>query len=152
MDTFKTPKSGESLADYVLRLRKSLNLTQLQLADAAGIHSRSLGKVERGLTVKLSHKSLIGLASAFGIPVDYLQAVIQGQEVTPKSSIKFCPQCWNPGSAVDPLWGNTLAKFCYLCGSSLRASCIHCGELLVSLRYKFCPLCGKPYKTPVDNR
>jgi transcriptional regulator with XRE-family HTH domain len=45
MNTFKTPKSGESLADYVLRIRKGLNLTQFELADAAGIHSRSVGKI-----------------------------------------------------------------------------------------------------------
>ena len=64
MDTFKTPKHGESLADYVLRIRKGLNLTQFELADAAGIHSRSVGKIERGLTMKLSHKTLSGLALA----------------------------------------------------------------------------------------
>lgn len=46
MDTFKTPNSDESLASYVSRVRKKLNLTQSELADAAGIHGRSVGKIE----------------------------------------------------------------------------------------------------------
>ncbi|WP_339381390.1 zinc ribbon domain-containing protein [Brasilonema sp. UFV-L1] len=45
------------------------------------------------------------------------------------------------------MWSNVKAKYCYLCGTQLRASCDHCGELVGSLRYKFCPICGKPYKT-----
>lgn len=152
MDTFKTPKHGESLADYVLRIRKGLNLTQFELADAAGIHSRSVGKIERGLTMKLSHKTLSGLALALSVPVEYLQAVVRGEEVVAMPAIKFCPQCWNPGGAADPMWGNVRAKFCYLCGTQLRASCRNCGELVVSLRYKFCPLCGKPYRDGSGNR
>ncbi|WP_333783593.1 double zinc ribbon domain-containing protein [Nostoc sp. 'Peltigera malacea cyanobiont' DB3992] len=30
------------------------------------------------------------------------------------------------------------AKYCYLCGTQLRANCDRCGELVVSARYKFC--------------
>ncbi|WP_339381389.1 hypothetical protein [Brasilonema sp. UFV-L1] len=30
MDTIKTPRSGESLAGYVARIRKELNLTQFE--------------------------------------------------------------------------------------------------------------------------
>jgi DNA-binding XRE family transcriptional regulator len=152
MDTFKTPKQGESLANYVLRLRKALNLTQLELATSAGIHSRSIGKIERGLTMKLTQKTLSGLALAMSVPIEYLQAVVRQEEVTAIQALKFCPQCWNPGGNVDSLWANVRARFCYLCGTPLRANCGNCGEFLVSLRYKFCPLCGSPYKTQVENR
>ncbi|TAF02868.1 MAG: helix-turn-helix domain-containing protein [Nostocales cyanobacterium] len=151
MDTFKTPKPGESLSDYVLRMRKELNLTQFEVANAAGVHSRSVGKIERGLTRKLSHKTLSGLALALSVPVEYLQAVVRGEEVVAMAAIKFCPQCWNPGGAVDSMWGNVRARFCYLCGTQLRSSCANCGELVVSLRYKFCPLCGQAYKDGGEN-
>lgn len=65
MDTFKTPNSDESLASYVSRVRKKLNLTQSELADAAGIHGRSVGKIERGLTVKINRRTLQGLAISY---------------------------------------------------------------------------------------
>ncbi|MEC4813639.1 MAG: zinc ribbon domain-containing protein [Scytonema sp. PMC 1069.18] len=64
-------------------------------------------------------------------------------------SVKFCPSCWTPGSAADPIWSHIRAKYCYLCGMQLRTNCLHCGELVVSLKYRFCPMCGSPYKTMV---
>lgn len=152
MDTFKTPRPRESLADYLTRIRKSTGMTQLELADAAGVHSRSIGKIERGITTKLNRKTLRGLAIALGVPQEYLEAVSKGEEVKQVLGVKFCPQCWTPGSAADPIWGNVRAKFCYLCGTQLRASCANCGELVVSLKYKFCPMCGKPYKSTAQNR
>jgi DNA-binding XRE family transcriptional regulator len=152
MDTTKTPKSGESLASYVLRIRKELNLTQFELANAAGLHSRSVGKIERGLTTKLGKKTLLGLAVGLGTPVEYLEAIIKGEEARPIQGVRFCPNCWNPGSSADPMWSNVKAKYCYLCGTQLRASCAYCGELVVSARYKFCAVCGKPYKTGSQNR
>jgi len=39
------------------------------------------------------------------------------------------------------------AKYCYLCGTQLRANCAQCGELVVFAKYKFYAVCGKPYKT-----
>ncbi len=146
MDTFKTPKPGESLAEYVSRLRKALNLTQFELAHLAGVHSRSIGKIERGLTTKLNQKTLHGLALALEVPLEFLSAVVKGEEVKLVQRVKFCPQCWNPGSPADPVWSNIRAKYCYLCGTQLRASCANCGELVVSLRHRFCPFCGHPYK------
>ena len=62
MDTFKNPQPQESLADYIVRIRKHLRMTQFELADAAGIHSRSVGKIERGLTTKINRRTLQGLA------------------------------------------------------------------------------------------
>nr|WP_234710987.1 zinc ribbon domain-containing protein [Nostoc punctiforme] len=44
------------------------------------------------------------------------------------------------------------AKYCYLCGTQLRANCAHCGELIVYTKYKFYPVCGKPYKMVSQNR
>jgi transcriptional regulator with XRE-family HTH domain len=151
MDTIKTPKPGESLAAYVVRIRKELNLTQFELASNAGLHERSVGKIERGLTTKLNRKTLQGLAVGLGAPVEYLEATIKGEEPKPVQGVRFCPQCWNPGSSADPMWSNLKAKYCYLCGTQLRASCSHCGELVLSLRYKFCPICGKPYKRASQN-
>lgn len=146
MDTWKTPKPGESLAGYVLRLRKALNLTQFELAHQSGIHSRSVGKIERGLTVKINRRTLQGLAIALGVPQEYLDAVTKGEEVPLVTGVKFCPQCWNPGNPADPIWSNIRAKYCYLCGTQLRTNCTNCGELVLSLRHRFCPLCGFPYK------
>jgi DNA-binding XRE family transcriptional regulator len=146
MDTFKTPKQGESLAAYVWRVRKELKLTQLELANAADIHGRSVGKIERGLTTKLNHKTLQGLAIGLGIPVEYLEAVMKGESAKPNLGVRFCPKCWNPGSNPDPMWSDLKAKYCYLCGTQLRASCAYCGEMVLSFRYKFCAVCGKPYK------
>ncbi|MEI2580378.1 zinc ribbon domain-containing protein [Scytonema sp. PRP1] len=125
-------------------------MTQFELADAAGIHSRSVGKIERGLTTKLNQKTLRGLALALGVPQEFLEAVTKGEEVQLVQGVKFCPQCWSPGNAADPMWGHVKAKFCYLCGTQLRASCVNCGELVVSTRHRFCPICGHSYKTGVQ--
>ncbi|MFN6558765.1 MAG: double zinc ribbon domain-containing protein [Nostoc sp. ChiSLP01] len=151
MDTLKLPRPQESLADYIKRIRISDGMTQFELAIAAGIHSRSIGKIERGLTTRLNRKTLRGLAGGLGIPQEYLEAVERGESVKGVNSIRFCPQCWTPGANPDPLWSQIRAKFCYLCGMQLQTSCTHCGELVVSLKYKFCPMCGKSYKEKSQN-
>lgn len=43
-------------------------MTQFELAAAAGIHSRSVGKIERGLTLKINRRTLGGLAISLGVP------------------------------------------------------------------------------------
>ncbi|MBR8834454.1 MAG: zinc ribbon domain-containing protein [Stigonema ocellatum SAG 48.90 = DSM 106950] len=78
--------------------------------------------------------------------IEYLEATIKGEEAGPIQGVRFCPNCWKECCSADPIWSNVKAKYCYLCGTQLRASCDHRGELVVSLKYKFCPICGKPYK------
>jgi transcriptional regulator with XRE-family HTH domain len=90
MNTSQTPRPGESLADYLVRIRKFKQMTQFELATAAGIHSRSVGKIERELTTKLNQKTLRGLAVALGVPQEFLEAVSKGQEVQLAQSVKFC--------------------------------------------------------------
>ena len=110
MNTFKNPQQRESLADYVTRIRKHLKMTQFELADAAGIHSRSVGKIERGLTARINRKTMQGLAIGLGIPLEYLEVVSKGEEVEQVHSIKFCPHCWTPGSDADPNLGECSSK------------------------------------------
>jgi len=124
-------------------------MTQFDLAVAAGIHSRSVGKIERGLTTKINRKTLHGLAVALSVPQEYLEAVSDAKEIQQVHSVKFCPRCWIPGSAADPMWHNPKAKYCYICSMQLRTNCASCGELVVSLKYRFCPMCGSSYKEGV---
>lgn len=132
MDTFKTPNSDESLASYVSRVRKKLNLTQSELADAAGIHGRSVGKIERGLTLKINRRTLQGLAIALGVPQEYFDAVIKGEEVSQVRGVKFCP---NVG---------ILARRLTLCGviskPSFVISAVHRFELTVRIAVSWCCL------------
>ena len=90
------PTPGETLAAYVQRGRMSLGLSQKELAEKAGIHPQSVGKIERGQTTRLKQKPKSGLAHALGISVDYLDAVCQGRPVEEIAALKFCPQCWVP--------------------------------------------------------
>ncbi|MCC5600892.1 50S ribosomal protein L32 [Nostoc sp. CHAB 5714] len=32
------------------------------------------------------------------------------------------------------------------------SNCANCGELVLSLRHRFCPICGCAYKTPVKTQ
>ena len=136
----------ESLADYVRRVRTELGMSQKELAERAGVHLQSVGKIERGQTTRLKQKPKSGLASALGIPSDYLDAVCRGIAVETIASLKICPRCWTPGASPDPMWTNVRAKHCYVCGSELHDRCANCKELIPSFKFKFCPYCGKTYK------
>ena len=72
------PKLDESLGQYVHRQRQRLGLTQKEVATKAGIHVQSLGKLERGKTTQLNHKTKAGLAYALQIPIEYLEAICRG--------------------------------------------------------------------------
>lgn len=147
LETEQSPKSGESLADYVHRLRGQLGLTQKEVATKANIHVQSLGKLERGKTQSLNHKTQQGLAYALQIPADYLEALIRGRDIKASHTLKFCPQCWKVGSALESLWMDVRAKYCFECGTRLQDRCTNCQEIITSLKHRFCPYCGTPYKS-----
>jgi hypothetical protein len=117
------------------------------LAAIAKIHLQSLGKIERGLTAKLSSHSKAGLASALQVPVEYLEAVSRGTSIEPISMLKFCPSCLTLGNPADPMWMDVMAKFCFLCGGKLSDRCTHFQQTISSLKHRFCPFCGSPYKS-----
>jgi len=143
----KSPISNETLATYVKRIRLSLGLNQRELAAISAIHLQSLGKIERGLTAKLSSHRKPAMASALQVPVEYLEAVSRGTAIEPVSKLKFCPACWTPGNPADPMWMDVRANFCFLCGGNLCDRCSHCQQTISSLKHRFCPFCGSPYKS-----
>lgn len=146
LETEQAPKPGESIAEYVRRLRDGLGMTQKQVALKADLHVQSLGKLERGKTTKLNRKTINGLAYALQVPGEYLESVYKGSSLEMAHAVKFCPQCWVPGTPPDALWTNVRAKFCFECGERLRNRCDSCNELITSLKHRFCPFCGQAYK------
>ncbi|MCC5603880.1 hypothetical protein LC586_33100 [Nostoc sp. CHAB 5714] len=38
-----------------------------------------------------------------------------------------------------------------MCGTALRNSCAKCNEPITSLKFRFCPYCGFPYKASKDS-
>ena len=146
------PKLEETLADYVARRRRRLSLSQAQLAKKAGIHVQTLGKIESGKTDRLATKTKSGLARALSTPEHYLEALVRGVEVTQVQPLKICPQCWTPGTEAEAGWLEPRAEYCFLCGHGLRDRCSECNKPIDSLRYRFCPHCGQPYKNEVASK
>ena len=142
----QVPNPGESLASYVHRQRTSLGLSQQDVAAKAGIHAQSIGKIERGHTTTLKRKTQQGLAYALGLSETYLEAVCKGLAIEETGVLKFCPQCWKPGSQPDPMWLHGQAHYCFRCGCALRHTCTECNAAITSLKHRFCPYCGTPYK------
>jgi DNA-binding XRE family transcriptional regulator len=140
------PTGEEGLANYIQRLRGHLCLTQKELSFKAGIHIQTIRKIEGGQTSRLNQKAKGGLASALGIPPEYLDAA--AKKVSPETitSLKFCPKCWTPGTTPDPMWTDLRSKYCFACGTALRNRCSRCNEPIMSLKFKFCPYCGANYK------
>ncbi|BAY20039.1 XRE family transcriptional regulator (plasmid) [Anabaenopsis circularis NIES-21] len=140
------PTGEEGLANYVQRLRGYLSLTQKELSFKAGIHIQTIRKIEGGQTSRLNQKAKGGLASALGIPPEYLDAA--AKKVSPETitTLKFCPKCWTPGTTPDPMWTDLRSKYCFACGTALRNRCSRCNEPIMSLKFKFCPYCGANYK------
>ena len=146
LEPSQSPIPGESLADYIRRLRLGLGLNQKEMAVKAGVHPQSIGKMERGKTVTLNHKTKNGLAQALGIPAEYLEAVCKGIPVEATAALKFCPNCWVPGTPPDPLWMTLRSKYCFACATELRSRCSRCHEPILSLKHRFCPFCGQAYQ------
>jgi len=97
-------------------------------------------------TSSLNRKTKQGLAAALQIPSDYLDAVCRGMLVSPNQGIRFCPQCWQPGTSPDSIWLHSRAQYCYVCGTQLRERCVSCDEQIASLKHRFCPYCGTAYR------
>ena len=149
MNSQQVPTPGESLAAYVYRQRTRLGLSQQEVAAKAGIHAQSIGKIERGQTTTLKQKTRQGLAYALDISEAHLEAAYKGITVEETGVLKFCPQCWKPGSQPDPIWLNVHAQYCFRCGSALRHTCAECSAPITSLKHRFCPYCGTPYNATV---
>jgi DNA-binding XRE family transcriptional regulator len=147
-DSLLVPQPDESLAQYIRRLRQQQGLSQKEVVGLAGIHLQSLGKIERGKTLKLNHKTSGGLAYALNVPQDYLEAVCKGVGVEISLALKFCPSCWTVGMVPESIWLDLRAKYCFLCGTGLRHRCVGCDEPITSLKHRFCPFCGTSYQTP----
>ena len=140
------PQADETLAKYIQRLRLLSTSTQKELSFKAGIHIQTIRKIEAGLTNRLNQKAKSGLAAALGIPQDYLDAVVKKVPVATIAALKFCPQCWTPGTIPDPMWTDLRSKYCFACATALRNRCVDCQEPILSLKFKFCPYCGAAYK------
>ena len=145
------PKAEETLAQYIQRLRAANPSTQKELSEKAGIHIQTIRKIEAGLTNRLNQKAKSGLAAALGIPQDYLDAVVKKVPLDTITALKFCPQCWIPGTTPDPMWSDLRSKYCFSCATALRNRCIDCQEPILSLKFKFCPYCGTSYKQTTLN-
>jgi DNA-binding XRE family transcriptional regulator len=144
--TDAAPQPTETLGGYIQRIRNSLSLTQLELSTKAGIHVQTIRKIEAGGTSRLNQKAKSGLAAALSIPQEYLDVVVKKVALEVINSLKFCPKCWTPGTTPDPMWTSLRSKYCFACGTQLRSRCLSCHEPIVSLKFKFCPHCGKSYK------
>jgi DNA-binding XRE family transcriptional regulator len=150
MDTFKSPQQEETLGSYIKRLRLELKMSQNDLSKSAGIHLHSLGKIERGITTRLNHKTCRLIARALSIPTEYLEAVCKKEKITQITScIKFCPRCWVPGTPTEAIWDDTRSKHCFICGLELISHCLKCGRSVTSHKHSYCPYCGFYYKNTI---
>lgn len=142
----QVPNPGESLAFYARRVRTELGMSQVMVAQRAGIHLQSLGKIEAGKTNRLAAKTKTGLAKALQVPQEYLEAVCQGVPVSAVQQLKICPNCWMPGTEAEPMWLSARSKYCFACSTALQERCATCNEPITSLKHRFCPMCGQAYK------
>lgn len=148
----KLPNPDETLAEYVWRLRTALGMSQAELAQKAGMHLQSIGKIEAGKTTRLNSKSSAGLSRALQVLEEYLDAVCKGVPVTAVQQLKICPQCWTPGTEAEAMWLNPRSKYCFACGTQLCDRCSSCNEPITSIKFRFCPYCGNAYKSCQQNK
>lgn len=62
----------EDLSRRVARLRRSLGLSQDELAHLIGLNRASLQKIENGTTVDLKTTTLVALSETFKVSIEYL--------------------------------------------------------------------------------
>lgn len=104
-------------------------MSQAELAQKAGMHLQSVGKIEAGKTTYLNSKSSAGLSRALQVLAEYLKAVCKGVLVTAVQQLKIYPQYWTPGTEAEQMWLNPRSKYCFACGTQLRDCCSSCNEL-----------------------
>ena len=61
------PSTSTTLADYVRQKRGEKRLTQGELAEAAGISTEHVNRIENGRTTKPQAATLVSLAAALGV-------------------------------------------------------------------------------------
>lgn len=64
---------------------------------------------------------------------------------------QYCPKCNYARGFGErmTLYGKEKhepVKFCTQCGSQMINACQHCGRHRASMKDRFCPGCGNPYK------
>lgn len=60
------------IGDKVRRIRRSMNLSQKELAEKAGISRCSINRIENGLACEIKYKTACNIARALGVPIDFL--------------------------------------------------------------------------------
>lgn len=68
----------ESLTDKIKRLRKSSGITQIEVANAAGITQSGFASIEKGNTKSITIEVGIGIAKALGVPFNELFEIEAG--------------------------------------------------------------------------
>jgi transcriptional regulator with XRE-family HTH domain len=139
---------GESLGQYVKKVREFRGLSKAAVAKAARIAYTTIARIESGKTqgTKLHHGVARRLAMTLQIPEEYLRAAIRGRcFVDEFPSNKICPKCWEPAGTIDERWAMADVKYCFFCGQKMIFACPRC-KLDIHLDAKFCPECGLSYK------
>jgi transcriptional regulator with XRE-family HTH domain len=140
-----TPQ-GETIGEYVKKVREIRGLSKAELARQAKVDFSTVSRIESGETAgkKMKIAVLSRFSSVLQIPIEYLQAAARGEHVEIDQTNNVCTKCWNPGSAPDIRWSMVDAKFCLRCGTQLINKCTECKEP-IWLKARFCPQCGKKY-------
>lgn len=149
----------DEIGQTIIRLRKRKNLSQEELAAAAGVSQPTVSRLEKQEQVA-SVKTLAKLARALEVALS---------ELVPPETLSSGPAedtfyafCENPLCSRNKLklvnkvstvfweswqayrnedWSD--ANFCRSCGSDLVKECSSCGKRLVEKGGRYCTRCGK---------
>jgi transcriptional regulator with XRE-family HTH domain len=160
-------EEGENVAlgAKIRELRKRLDLTQVGLAELAGLSQSNISRLEAGQTLNPAFKDLASISRALDItPRELLEGteaaellkVRQSEEE--ESFIAYCPNpfCESNRADVDND-GKPFVKwsfcryrledfdrinFCPFCGEKLLKSCPGCGQPIETSGNRYCIRCG----------